>query len=70
MKARYTAPITRREAEQFIRANVGNVRLPAGARYVWLAGVQTVTDQPGVYLCAASGGLNGVQVISEGSKVA
>lgn len=53
MKARYSVPITRREAESFLRANIGNVRLPAKARYLWVAGVHTVTDQAGVYLISA-----------------
>lgn len=32
-------------------------------RFLWLAGLQYVTDQPGVYLTAAAGGLEGIQVI-------
>ena len=32
-------------------------------RFLWVAGVQYVTDQPGVYLVGAAGGMCGVQVI-------
>lgn len=63
MKARYTVSITRKEAENFLRVNIGNVRLPAGAKYLWVGGVHCVTDQPGVYLVAAAGGSCGVVVL-------
>lgn len=68
MNARYTVSITRKEAENFLKVNIGNVRLPAGAKYLWVGGVHTVTDQPGVYLVAAAGGSCGVVVLAPASE--
>lgn len=70
MNARYCVSITRKEASDFLKAYVGNVKLPAGAKYLWVGGVHRVTDQPGVYLVGAAGGSCGVVVISEGSEAA
>lgn len=61
--ARYQVPISNREARTFLKLHFDGVRVPHGSKAVWLAGVQYVTDQPGVYLVGASGGLCGVQVI-------
>ena len=65
MKPRYTEPMNIREARNWLKANFGDsTRIPWGSRCVWVAGVQYVTDQPGVYLVSASGGLCGVFVQS------
>ena len=69
MKPRYSTPITRREASNYLRAYFGSVRLPAGARFVWVGGVQWVTDQPGCYLRGASGGLEGVVIVPEAAEM-
>lgn len=63
MTARYQVPISNREARTFLKLHFDGVRVPWGSQCVWLAGVQYVTDQPGVYLVGASGGMCGVQII-------
>ncbi len=62
MNARYSTPITRREAERFVRMYFGTPRFRAGDKYVWVAGIHYVNDQPGCYLIATPGGLEGVRV--------
>lgn len=64
MKARYSVPITRKFATDFMRAYFGSVRLPTGAKFIWVAGVHYVTDQPGVYLISAAGGSCGIVVLA------
>ena len=59
---RYCVPITRKEANQFLRAYFGSAKLPANATFIWVAGVHYVTDQPGVYLVSAAGGSCGVVI--------
>ena len=64
MKPRYCEPMNIREARNWLKANFGDsTRIPWGSRCVWVAGVQYVTDQPGVYLVGAAGGMCGVQII-------
>lgn len=63
MNARYSTPITRKEASNYLSAYFGSVRLPAGASYLWIAGVQWITDQPGCYLRSVCGRSEGVRVI-------
>jgi hypothetical protein len=65
MKFRYSEPMNITEARSWLKDNFGNdTRIPWGSRCLWVAGVQYVTDQPGVYLVGAAGGMCGVQVIS------
>jgi hypothetical protein len=73
MKPRYTEAVSLKFARTFLRLHFDGVRIPHGSKAVWLAGVQYVTDQPGVYLVGTTGGLQGIQVIApakEGSVAA
>lgn len=64
MKPRYTESMSIREARDFVKSNFGtDTRIPHGSRCLWVAGIQYVTDQPGVYLVGAAGGMCGVQVL-------
>lgn len=68
MSARYTEAVSLKFARTFLRLHFDGVRVPHGSKALWLAGVQYVTDQPGVYLVGASGGLCGVQIIKPASE--
>lgn len=74
MKPRYEVEIPIREARGWVKSNFGpRATIPHGSRTLWIAGLQYVTDQPGVYLTAAAGGMCGVRVIEpakEGSVAA
>jgi hypothetical protein len=70
MNTRYQVEIPIKEARAWLKAYFDGVRVPWGSRAIWLAGVQYVTDQPGVYLVGASGGLCGVQVIAPATEAA
>ncbi len=64
MNPRYTEPITLKEARSFVKTNFGDsTRISWGARCLWVAGLQYISDQPGLYLVSGAGGLSGVQVI-------
>lgn len=63
MTARYTEEVSIKFARAFLRMYFDGVRVPWGSRCVWLAGVRWVTDQPGCYLVAGVGGLEGVQIL-------
>lgn len=71
---RYCEPISIKDARTFMRLHISErATIPHGSRCLWVAGVQYVTDQPGVYLVSASGGMCGIQVIepmSAGEAVA
>lgn len=63
MKAMYSTEISIREARNFLTAYISDTaRIPHGSRCLWVAGVRFVTDQPGCYLRAGVGGLEGVIV--------
>ena len=62
MKALYTVPISIREARNFMSMYFGTPRIPHGSRCLWVAGVKYVTDQPGCYLVAGTGGMEGIVV--------
>lgn len=47
------------------RANI-----PNGSKCVWVAGVRYITDQPGVYLIAGSGGMCGIMVTAKDGRAA
>lgn len=68
LKPRYQVPITRREAENFMRANIGAPRFPIGCKFFWVAGIHYVTDQPGLYLISAAGGSCGVMVLAPAAE--
>lgn len=64
MKPRYTEEVSIKFARQFLKAHFGpDARIPWGSKCLWVAGVRFLTDQPGVHLTAAAGGLEGIQVI-------
>lgn len=64
MTPRYCEPISVKDARLFMRLYISErANIPNGSRCLWLAGVQYVTDQPGVYLVGTTGGLQGIQVI-------
>ena len=69
MNPRYSTPISRKDASNYLRAYFGSVRLPAGASYIWVGGVQWVTDQPGVYLRSVCGGLEGVVIVPAAAEM-
>ena len=63
-KPRYTTEMSIKEARDFVKYHFGkDARIPWGSRCMWVSGVHYVTDQPGIYLVAGSGGMNGVHVI-------
>jgi hypothetical protein len=64
MNPRYSEEVSLKFGRTFLKMYFGNrATIPHGSKVVWLAGVQYVTDQPGVYLVGAAGGMCGVQVI-------
>lgn len=64
MKPRYTETVSLKFARQWVKYNFGDsARIPWGSRVVWVAGLQYVTDQPGLYLTSAAGGLCGIYVL-------
>lgn len=64
MKAMYSTPISIREARDFMTVYISeSARIPHGSRCLWVAGVRFVTDQPGCYLIAGVGGMQGVVVL-------
>ena len=63
MKAMYSVPISIREARNFLTLYISeSARIPHGSRCLWVAGCKYVTDQPGCYLRAGVGGLEGVVI--------
>ncbi len=62
MKAMYSTEISIREARAFMTVYFGTPRIPHGSRCLWVAGCKWVTDQPGAYLIAGVGGMQGVVV--------
>lgn len=63
MKPMYSTPISIQEARNFMRLEISeHARIPHGSRCLWVAGVKYVTDQPGCYLIAGVGGMQGVIV--------
>lgn len=62
MKAMYSVPISIKEARAFMQVYFGKPRIPHGSRCLWVAGVRFVTDQPGAYLIAGVGGMQGVVI--------
>lgn len=63
MKPAYSTPISITEARNFLTAYISDrARIPHGSRCVWVAGCKWVTDQPGCYLIAGVGGMQGVIV--------
>lgn len=69
MQSRYCEPISISEGRTFMKLYFGNrATIPHGSKVVWLAGVQYVTDQPGVYLVGAAGGMCGIQVIKPATE--
>ena len=70
MKPRYSTPISIREARTFLRLEISDkARIPHGSRCWWVAGVRYVTDQPGAYLIAGVGGLQGVVIVPEAAEM-
>jgi hypothetical protein len=68
-KPRYTEAVSLKFARQWVKYNFGDdARIPWGARVVWVAGLQYVSDQPGLYLTAAAGGLEGICVLPKASE--
>jgi hypothetical protein len=73
MTPRYQVSITNKEARQFLRMYFDGVRIPHGSKTLWVAGLQYISDQPGLYLTAGAGGMCGVLVLpkaKEGSVAA
>jgi hypothetical protein len=63
MKAMYSVPISITEARNFMTLEISDkARIPHGSRCLWVAGVRFVTDQPGAYLVAGVGGMQGILV--------
>jgi hypothetical protein len=60
LKALYSVPISIKEARAFMQVYFGTPRIPNGSRCLWVAGCKWVTDQPGAYLIAGVGGMQGV----------
>jgi len=51
-----------------LKAYFDGVRVPHGSRVLWVAGVRWVSDQPGVWLIAGVGGLEGVWVLPKAKE--
>jgi hypothetical protein len=63
MKAMYSVPISITEARNFMTLEISETaRIPHGSFCVWVAGVKGLTDQPGAYLIAGVGGMQGVVI--------
>ena len=64
MTPHYTEQVSLKFGRTFLKLHFGNrATIPHGSRCLWLAGVQYITDQPGVYLVGTTGGLQGVQIL-------
>lgn len=63
MTPRYTEEISVKSARAFLKLHFDGVRVPNGSRCLWVSGLHYVSDQPGLYLTAGAGGLEGILVI-------
>jgi hypothetical protein len=63
MTARYTEEVSIKFARAWLKAYFDGVRVPWGSRCVWVAGLQYISDQPGLYLTAGAGGMCGVWIL-------
>lgn len=70
MTARYTEEVSIKFARAWLKAYFDGVRIPHGSRVLWLAGLQYISDQPGLYVTSGAGGLSGVLIVPPATEAA